>query len=64
MSTNFALVTAGMIVAGWLTDMIGARWMLAAAGAFAGVAGIVGFELARRAFAKPRTEAIAVSGPV
>jgi MFS family permease len=64
MSTNFALVTAGMIVAGWLTDMIGARWMLAAAGAFAGVAGIVGFELARRAFAKPRAEAIAVSGPV
>src|ERR1043166_6585542 len=51
MSSNFALVTAGMVVAGWLTDVIGARWMLAAAGAFAGAAGIVGFALARRASA-------------
>jgi hypothetical protein len=51
MSSNFALVTAGMVIAGWLTDVIGARWMLAAAGAFAGAAGIVGFGLARRASA-------------
>jgi len=51
MSSNFALVTAGMVIAGWLTDVIGARWMLAAAGAFAGAAGIVGVGLARRASA-------------
>jgi hypothetical protein len=53
-----------MVVAGWLTDVIGARWMLGAAAAFAGVAGIVGFELARRAFAKPVAEPAVVSGPV
>jgi MFS family permease len=57
MSSNFALVTAGMVVAGWLTDPIGPRWMLAAAGAFAGAAGIVGFGLARRASAVPEPAA-------
>jgi hypothetical protein len=51
MSTNVAFVTAGMVVAGWLTDVIGARWILAAAAAFASSAGIVGFGLARRASA-------------
>ena len=64
MSSNFALVTAGMVVAGWLTDVIGARWILAAAAAFAGTAGIVGFGLARRAFVEPRGEPAVVSGPV
>jgi NRE family putative nickel resistance protein-like MFS transporter len=64
MSSNFALVTAGMVVAGWLTDVIGARWILAAAAAFAGTAGIVGFGLARRAFVEPRAEPAVVSGPV
>jgi MFS family permease len=64
MSTNFALVTAGMVVAGWLTDAIGTRLILAAAAAFAGTAGIVGFGLAKRAFAKPMAEPLAVSGPV
>jgi MFS family permease len=61
MSSNFALVTAGMVVAGWLTDTIGARWMLAAAGAFAGAAGIIGFGLARRAFEERAAEPVAVS---
>ena len=42
-----------MVVAGWLTDGIGPRWMLAAAAAFAGVAGFVGFGLARRASGQP-----------
>jgi MFS family permease len=51
MSTNVAFVTAGMVVAGWLTDVVGARWILAVAGAFAATAGIVGFGLARRASA-------------
>src|SRR5919198_1324102 len=57
MSSNVAFVTAGMVVAGWLTDMIGARWMLAAAASFAGAAGIVGFGLARRASAQPEPAA-------
>ena len=64
MSTNVAVVTAGMVIAGWLTDEIGARWILAAAGAFAGTSGVVGFGFARRAFAKPVAEPLAVSGPV
>ena len=64
MSSNVAFVTAGMVLAGWLTDMVGARWILAIAGAFAGLAGIVGFALARRASAAPTVEAVAVSGPV
>jgi MFS family permease len=56
MSSNVAFVTAGMVVAGWLTDVIGARWILAAAGAFAGTAGVVGFNLARRASAEPEAQ--------
>jgi hypothetical protein len=42
--------------------VIGARWILAIAGAFAGVAGIVGFALARRASAAPVAEPLV--GPV
>ena len=64
MSTNVAFVTAGMVIAGWLTDAIGARWILATAGAFAGTAGIVGFGFARRAFAEHVAEPLVVSGPV
>jgi MFS family permease len=64
MSTNVAFVTAGMVIAGWLTDAVGARWILAAAGAFAGTAGIVGFGFARRAFAERVSEPLAVSGPL
>ena len=64
MSTNVAFVTAGMVIAGWLTDAIGARWILATAGAFAGTAGIVGFGFARRAFAERVSEPLAVSGPL
>jgi MFS family permease len=56
MSTNVAFVTAGMVLAGWLTDVFGARWILAIAGAFAGAAGIVGFALARRASGEPVPE--------
>jgi MFS family permease len=61
MSTNVAFVTAGMVMAGWLTDVVGARWILGAAGAFGATAGIVGFGLARRAFAKPVAEPVVVS---
>jgi hypothetical protein len=45
-----------MVLAGWLTDVFGARWILAIAGAFAGAAGIVGFALARRASGEPVPE--------
>jgi MFS family permease len=51
MSTNVVVVTAGMVLGGWLTDVVGARWVWAGAGAFAGAAAIVGFGFARRAFA-------------
>ena len=47
MSTNIALLTVGMIVAGRLTDVFGARWVWAVAAAAAAIAGIVGFILAR-----------------
>jgi hypothetical protein len=50
MSTNVVVVTAGMVLGGWLTDVVGARWVWAGAGAFAGAAAIVGFGFARRAF--------------
>ena len=49
MSTNVAMLTAGMVVAGRLTDVVGPRWVWGAAAAGAGLAGIVGFALARRA---------------
>jgi MFS family permease len=64
MSTNVALVTAGMIVAGWLTDVVGARWVLAAAGAFAATAAMVGFGFARRALAEPEPAAELATGYV
>src|SRR5438132_6238097 len=67
MSTNVAFVTTGMVVAGWLTDSIGARWILAAAGAFAGAAGVIGFGLARRVSASEpvrEQEPLVGSGPV
>jgi MFS family permease len=64
MSTNVVVVTAGMVLGGWLTDLVGARWVWAGAGVFAGTAAIVGFGFARRAFASqpaPAQEALAVS---
>ena len=62
MSTNVVVVVTGMILGGWLTDAIGARWVWAGAGAFAGTAAIIGFGLARRAFAaQPSPEPLIVS---
>jgi MFS family permease len=49
MSSNVAFLTLGMVLAGRLTDMVGPRWVWAAAAAAAAAAGIVGFVLARRA---------------
>jgi MFS family permease len=48
MSSNVAMLTLGMILAGHLTDVIGARWVWAAAAATAAVAGLIGLTLARR----------------
>jgi MFS family permease len=48
MSSNVALLVLGMVVAGRLTDAVGARWVWAAAAVAATVAAIVGFLLARR----------------
>ena len=47
MSTNVALLTLGMIVAGKLTDTFGGRWVWGAAAAIVAVAAIIGFILAR-----------------
>jgi MFS family permease len=48
MSTNVAMLTLGMIVAGHFTDMVGPRWVWGAAAATAALAGIAGLALARR----------------
>lgn len=47
MSTNFALLGLGMIVAGPLTDAIGARWVFAVSAVCAGLGALVGFLLLR-----------------
>lgn len=52
MSTNFALLGLGMIVAGPLTDAIGARWVFAISAMCAGLGAIVGFVLLRSARAE------------
>ncbi|MGB2875257.1 MAG: MFS transporter [Gaiellaceae bacterium] len=49
MSTNVALLTLGMVLAGRLTDDFGPRWVWAGASATAAAAGLVGLALARRA---------------
>ena len=54
MSTNIALLTLGMVVAGPLTDAFGARWIWGAAAVVAAVAGIVGFILARGVRQQPQ----------
>jgi len=46
MSTNFALLAAGMIAGGPLTDLVGARWVFAAAGITTALAAAVGYLLA------------------
>jgi MFS family permease len=48
MSTNVAMLTLGMIVAGHFTDVVGPRWVWGAAAAVAALAGIAGLVLARR----------------
>ena len=49
MSSNVAMLTLGLIVAGHFTDIVGPRWIWGAAAIAAALAGIVGFGLARAA---------------
>lgn len=51
MSTNFSLLGLGMIVAGPLTDAIGARWVFVISAVCAGLGALVGFLLLRSAHA-------------
>ena len=46
MSSNIAVLTLGMILAGKLTDVFGARWLWGAAAVVVGLAAIAGFILA------------------
>ena len=66
MSSNVATLTVGMVVAGKLTDVVGARWVWAAAAVWSAAAAVAGFALARRVTAPPlpaevEPEPIAVS---
>jgi MFS family permease len=49
MSSNFAVLGIGMLLAGPLTDAVGPRWVWAAAAGIMAVAAVVGFLLARSA---------------
>ncbi|HEX3267278.1 MAG TPA: MFS transporter [Gaiellaceae bacterium] len=53
MSSNVAMLMLGMIVAGYYTDIVGPRWIWAAAAVAAALAGVIGFALARAASRRP-----------
>ena len=53
MSSNVAMLTLGMIVAGHFTDIVGPRWIWAAAALAAALAGVVGFALSRTVASRP-----------
>jgi MFS family permease len=48
MSANYALLGAGMAVAGPITDAVGARWVFGGASVLAGIAALVGRALTRQ----------------
>jgi len=56
MSSNYAVFGLGMILAGPLTNVVGARWMWAAAGAIFLVAALVAAALARDVVSVPAEE--------
>ena len=65
MSTNFALLGLGMIVAGPLTDAVGARWVFVMSSACAGLGALVGYFLLRSARPVPadrEAEPLSVAG--
>jgi MFS family permease len=51
MSSNVAVLTVGMILTGYVTDVYGPRWVWGVAAALAAVAGVIGYFLARGAAA-------------
>ena len=61
MSSNVAMLTIGMIAAGKLTDVVGARWVWAGAAVSALAAAMAGFALARRV--RTIVPAAAAKGP-
>jgi MFS family permease len=65
MSTNYALLGLGMVIAGPLTDAVGARWVFVVSAACAGLAAVVGFLLLRSAptdAAEHAVEPVSVAG--
>jgi MFS family permease len=56
MSTNFAVLGLGMVVAGPLTDTFGARWVFAGAGVIAAVAAVVAYVLVHAISMEPAQE--------
>jgi len=56
MSSNVAMLTLGILVAGRLTDVYGPRWVWGAAAIVSAVAAVVGFLLARAAGAGSRQQ--------
>ncbi|MGZ4281318.1 MAG: MFS transporter [Gaiellaceae bacterium] len=61
MSSNVAMLAIGMIVAGKLTDVVGARWVWAGAAVWSAAAAVAGFAFARRV--KTVAPAAAAQGP-
>ena len=64
MSSNVAMLTIGMIAAGKLTDVVGARWIWAAAAVGAAAAAVAGFALARRVITSAPAPALTEPPPV
>jgi MFS family permease len=63
MSSNVAMLTLGILVAGRLTDIYGPRWVWGAAAIVLALSAVVGFVLARGAAAasRPEGESVAVT---
>jgi dTMP kinase len=61
MSSNVAMLTIGMILAGHFTDVFGPRWVWAAAAVTSATAGVIGLALSRSAERVPEPEALAVT---
>ena len=54
MSSNVAMLTLGMILAGHYTDVYGPRWVWGVAAVLAAAAGAIGYVLARGAASEER----------
>jgi MFS family permease len=56
MSTNVAMLTLGMVIAGHFTDVVGPRWVFGAAAMASALSAVVGLALARAAARAERAE--------